>query len=168
LTGEQALAAEGGDWLVFRTAWVYSARAKNFMRTIANAALEREELRVVADQFGTPTAARTLADATAHVVVKAMCERAQGHFASGAFHLTSRGQTNWHAFAKRIVELAREHRGNDVRTTRVEAISASEFAAPAKRPTYSVLDGAGFDARFGVARPAWDDMLPMVMSELWK
>ena len=166
LAGEQALATEGSDWLTFRTAWVYSSRAKNFAKTIANAALKRDELRVVADQFGTPTAARTLADVTAHVVVQAMKERRDAAFESGVFHLTSRGQTSWHGFASKIVELARAYRGDAVRTQTIVPISASEFAAPAKRPAYSVLDGAGFDARFNIERVQWERMVELVMAEM--
>lgn len=168
LAGEQAIAQVGGDWLVFRTAWVYGSRAKNFARTIANAALERDTLRVVADQFGTPTAARTLADLTAHGVRLAVQERRAGSFESGIFHLTARGHTSWHGFAEKIVAHARTHRGDDVRTTVITPISASEFAAPAARPTYSVLDCSRFDARFGVARPQWEVSLELVMAEMWR
>ncbi len=167
LAGEQALATEGSDWLTFRTAWVYSSRAKNFAKTIANASLQRDELRVVADQFGTPTAARTLADVTAHVVVQAMKERRDVAFESGVFHLTARGQTSWHGFASKIVELARVYRGDAVRTQSIVPILASEFAAPAKRPEYSVLDGTGFDARFNIERVQWERMVEFVMAEMW-
>jgi dTDP-4-dehydrorhamnose reductase len=168
LGGEQAIAQVGGDWLVFRTAWVYGARARNFARTIANAALERDTLNVVADQFGTPTAARTLADSTAHVLRLATQERRATTFESGIFHLTARGRTSWHGFAEKIVAHARTYRGDDIRTEIITPISASEFAAPAARPTYSVLDCSRFDARFDVQRPQWEVPLEFVMAEMWR
>lgn len=166
LVGERALSREGADWLTLRTAWVYSARAKNFAKTITKASLEREELRVVADQFGTPTSARMLADATSHVIVQAMRERQESRFESGIFHLTAQGETNWHGFAEEIVALARAYRGDEVRTNRVVPIPAAEFAAPARRPSYSVLDGTAFDRRFSIVRPGWKALLPAVMQEL--
>ncbi|MCE4540907.1 MULTISPECIES: dTDP-4-dehydrorhamnose reductase [unclassified Caballeronia] len=156
LLGEEALAAEGGDYLCFRTTWVYGARGKNFMLTMLRLAQEREALRVVADQFGAPTSARLIADLTAHVVAGAMRERAQGAFASGLYNLTASGRTSWHEFASSIIETARNLTSEGtIKTTSIEAIPADAYPVPAKRPANSSLDGAAFDARFRLHRPDW-------------
>lgn len=165
LAGERAIADVGGDWLVFRTAWVYGVRGRNFMRTIADASLERESLRIVADQHGTPTAARTIADVSAHAIREALLQRRTNGMVSGIYHLTSQGQTTWHAFAEAIVGAVRTARGEAVRTRLIEPISAKEFAAPAPRPYYSVLDCARFDSMFGVCRPSWEAAFALVMTD---
>ncbi|WP_114809023.1 dTDP-4-dehydrorhamnose reductase [Paraburkholderia kururiensis] len=165
LAGEQAIAEVGGDWMVFRTSWVYGVRGRNFMRTIAGASLEREALRVVADQRGTPTAARTIADLTAHALREALLRRRDGAFPGGMYHLTARGETTWHAFAESIVEAMRAARGDAVRTRSIEPITTEQFAAPAPRPRYSVLDGTRFDHTFGLSRPDWKTAFELVFAD---
>ncbi|BDC39230.1 dTDP-4-dehydrorhamnose reductase [Paraburkholderia terrae] len=165
LAGERALEQVGGDWLVFRTAWVYGTRGRNFMRTIAKAALERETLRVVADQHGTPTAARIIADETAHALKHVLAQRGTSEPASGIYHLTSNGRTTWHAFAQQIVDSLRASHGDRVATRSVDAITTAEFNAPAPRPHFSVLDCRRFDDTFGVVRPEWDHVFRLIMSD---
>ncbi|CAM2191864.1 dTDP-4-dehydrorhamnose reductase [Paraburkholderia kururiensis] len=165
LAGERAIAEVGGDWMVFRTSWVYGVRGRNFMRTIAGASLEREALRVVADQRGTPTAARTIADLTAHALREALLRRRDGAFPGGMYHLTARGETTWHAFAERIVDAMRAARGDAVRTRSIEPITTEQFAAPAPRPRYSVLDGTRFDHTFGLSRPDWKTAFELVFAD---
>ncbi|WP_042301584.1 dTDP-4-dehydrorhamnose reductase [Paraburkholderia kururiensis] len=165
LAGEQAIAEVGGDWMVFRTSWVYGVRGRNFMRTIAGASLEREALRVVADQRGTPTAARTIADLTAHALREALLRRRDGAFPGGMYHLTASGETTWHAFAESIVDAMRAARGEAVRTRSIEPITTEQFAAPAPRPRYSVLDGTRFDHTFGLSRPDWKTAFELVFAD---
>ncbi|WP_016851440.1 dTDP-4-dehydrorhamnose reductase, partial [Xanthomonas citri] len=100
LAGEQAVQAAGGRHLIFRTAWVYAAHGHNFLRTMLRVGAEREVLRVVADQIGTPTPAALIADITAHAL------RQPGE-PSGLWHLTAAGQTTWHGFAEAIFAQAR-------------------------------------------------------------
>ncbi len=142
--GEEAIKAVGAHALIFRTSWIYATRGTNFLLTIKRLAAEREELRVVADQIGTPNWARTLAEATARVVdlgAGAMGER------SGVYHLSSAGSASWFDFARAIV--------GDVVKPRVVLITSAEFPRPAQRPAYAVLDTIKFRSAFGFALPLW-------------
>ena len=144
LAGEEAIKATGAHALVFRTSWVYAARGTNFLLTIRRLAAECPELRIVADQIGTPNWARTLAEATARVVdsgAPAMRER------SGVYHLSSEGSASWFDFARAIV--------GDAIKPRVVPITSAEFPRPAQRPAYAVLDTSKFRAAFGFALPSW-------------
>jgi dTDP-4-dehydrorhamnose reductase len=148
LAGEQAIAASGAHALVLRTSWVYGLTGKNFLLTIRRLAAERDELRIVADQVGTPNWSRTLAQATATLVaqgVDRLKERA------GLYHLSCAGATTWHGFARAIV-------GNAVRP-RVTPITTAEYPTPARRPAYGVLATAKLRAAFGLSLPAWDEDL---------
>ncbi|MEN2475140.1 dTDP-4-dehydrorhamnose reductase [Burkholderia sp. GS2Y] len=166
--GERAIAQVGGDWLVFRTSWVYGARGRNFMRTIANAALERDTLRVVADQYGTPTSARMLADLTGFALRDATERRREGRFSRGIYHVTAGGCTTWHTFAESIVDAVREMRGDAVRTRAVEPITTNEFGASAPRPRYSVLDCALFDSTFALNRSNWRSAFELVIADYFR
>jgi dTDP-4-dehydrorhamnose reductase len=166
LAGEQAIAAAGGDWLTFRTTWVYGVRGRNFLRTMLRLAEERETMRVVADQIGTPTSARMIAELTAHAVAQAMRERSAGHFESGLFHMTAADQTSWHGFASAIVESARATRGDAIKVRTIEAIDSEAYPTPARRPAWSVLDNGRFDQRFGLTRLDWRRALALVMGDL--
>lgn len=167
LAGEQAIATAGGDWLVFRTSWVYAARGKNFLRTMLRLAGERETLRVVADQVGAPTSARMLADLSAHAIRQSMAERLAGRFESDLFHLTARGSTTWHGFATRIIESARTLLPDQAIATRsIEAIATSDYPTPARRPANSVLDNSRFEKRFQLRRAPWEESLQLVLEEV--
>ncbi|WP_246796939.1 dTDP-4-dehydrorhamnose reductase [Burkholderia perseverans] len=166
LAGEQAIAAVGGDWLTFRTTWVYGVRGRNFLRTMLRLAGERETMRVVADQTGTPTSARMIAELTAHAVAQAVRERSAGHFESGLFHMTAAGQTSWHGFASAIVDSARATRGDAIKVRTIEAIDSDAYPTPARRPAWSVLDNGRFDQRFGLTRLDWRRALALVMGDL--
>lgn len=148
LAGERAIAATGARALVLRTSWVYGTRGKNFLLTILRLAAERDELRIVADQAGTPNWSRTLAEATAALVARGLpclSERA------GLYHLSSTGATTWHGFATAIV--------GDVARPRVVPIATADYPTPARRPAYGVLATDRFRAVFGFALPPWRDAL---------
>ncbi|ERJ35779.1 MULTISPECIES: dTDP-4-dehydrorhamnose reductase [Burkholderia] len=168
LAGEQAIADAGGDWLVFRTSWVYASRGQNFLRTMLRLGANREALSVVSDQFGAPTSARMIADLTAHAAAKALAERRAGSFTSGLYHMTAQGETTWHAFAKAIFAGARRLSPQiDLAIREVKPIPAAEYPAKTARPTFSVLDNTRFDERFGLHRPQWSDGLALVLAELF-
>ena len=167
LAGEQAIEAAGGDWLTLRTTWVYVTRGRNFLRTMLRLATERETLRVVADQVGTPTPARLIADLTAHVIARAQRERAAGGFRSGIYHMTAAGETSWHGFASAIIDAARASGKVAVKTTSVEPIPSDAYPTPARRPQYSVLDNRAFDERFGLTRTGWQDGLALALDDLF-
>lgn len=154
LAGEQAIAATGAAALVLRTSWVYGLTGKNFLRTIQRLAGERDELRIVADQTGTPNWSRVLAEATVRLVqggLPALRERA------GLYHLSSVGVTTWHGFARAIV--------GDVPSPRVTPIATADYPTPARRPAYGVLATQRFEATFGFALPAWDAALARCLAE---
>jgi len=168
LAGEQAIADMGGDWLVFRTSWVYGARGQNFLRTMLRLGASRETLSVVNDQYGAPTSARMISDLTAHAVAKALAERQADRFESGIYHMTARGTTTWHAFAEAIFSGARRlSPQSGLAIQEVIPISATEYPAKAPRPAYSVLDNTRFDERFGLHRPLWEDALALVLDECY-
>jgi dTDP-4-dehydrorhamnose reductase len=160
LAGERAIAASGCDHLILRTSWVFAARGANFMRTMLRLGAVRERLAVVADQFGAPTWARNIADATAHIVAGAQRERAARAFAPAVLHLASRGETSWHGFAEAIFETVRARRPDlALRVGTVEAIASAAYPTPAARPRNSRLDCGRLAQRFGITLPHWRDAL---------
>lgn len=157
LAGEQAIRAAGGRHLIFRTAWVYASHSANFLRTMLRVGAERDVLRVVADQVGTPTPAALIADVTAQAL------QHDGAL-SGTWHLTAKGETTWHGFAEAIFADA-VATGVLPRAPNVEAITTAEYPTPAKRPAYSHLDVAKLEQDFGVVLPRWQDGLKRVIAD---
>jgi len=155
LAGEQAIRGSGCRHLIFRTAWVYGNYGVNFMRTMLRLGLERDELRVVADQLGTPTPARLVADITAAVL-----QNNPGY--SGVWHLTAAGETSWYGFAKEIFRQASAS-GLINRVPRITPIVISEYPAPARRPRYSCLDTTRLREGFGIDLPDWKKALQQVL-----
>jgi dTDP-4-dehydrorhamnose reductase len=158
LEGEQAIAAAGIDHLILRTSWVYGMRGKNFLLTMLRLAKEREELRVVADQFGAPTWSRTIADTTALVLAQA---RVGGNDwweqYSGVYHLSAQGSTSWCGFTEAIVKAAGL-------SCKVMPIGSAEYPVPAKRPRNSVLDSGKLLGRF-CALPEWEEALALCLEQ---
>jgi dTDP-4-dehydrorhamnose reductase len=155
LAGEQAIAASGGAHIILRTSWVYSKFGKNFLLTMQRLAAEKEFLRVVSDQYGTPNWAGSLARAVAHIV---NTPAAKLEAFSGIYNLNSHGATSWHGFASAIVAAG-------PRQLPVHPISTADFPTPAKRPGYSVLDAGKFERTFGYAMPFWGDALAQCLRE---
>lgn len=157
LAGEDAIRAAGGRHLIFRTAWVYAPHSANFLRTMLRVGADRDVLRVVADQVGTPTPAALIADVTAQAL------QHDGAL-SGTWHLTATGETSWHGFAEAIFTEA-VAAGVLPRAPTVEAITTAEYPTPARRPVYSHLDVAKLEKDFGVTLPRWQDGLKQVIAE---
>jgi len=147
--GERALWQAGGPHLLLRTSWLYAPWAKNFVRTIYKASRERDVLTVVNDERGRPTSAEHLARVTLRLLDRE---------ARGTLHVTDGGECTWHEFAAEIVRRAGH-------ACRVDPTSASAYARPAKRPSYSVLDLAPTEALVG-PMPDWRDNLADVMARL--
>ena len=158
LAGEEAVRGSGARHMVFRTAWVYGLHGHNFMRTMLRLGAERDELRVVADQVGTPTPARLIASATAHVL---RADRGS----SGLWHLTATGGTSWHGFAEAIFAGAVE-RGLLPKAPRVLPVTTGDYPTPARRPAYSRLDTARAQADFGLELPCWTEALSGVLDAM--
>jgi dTDP-4-dehydrorhamnose reductase len=158
LEGEDAIRASGCEHLILRTAWVYAARGQNFLRTALKLAAERDELRIVNDQVGSPTPARWLAVATALAMAR---DRAD----SGTWHVVADGECSWHEFAMAIYGEALSA-GVIGKAPKLLGIPSSEYPTKAKRPAYSRLDTARFAADFGLKLPDWREGLRQVMAEL--
>jgi dTDP-4-dehydrorhamnose reductase len=166
LAGEQAIQAAGADHLILRTSWVYAARGQNFLKTILRLAAEREELAIVADQVGSPTWARLIAETTAHILRQSLLERRQDHFNSSVYNLTSVGETSWHGFAQAIVEIARQQGGQPLKNRVINPIPASAYPVPARRPLNSRLSTDRLERHFGLQMPSWDIALKCCMEEM--
>lgn len=151
LEGERAIGQSGCRHLILRTAWVYALHGRNFLRTMLRLGAERDGLRVVADQFGSPTPAWLVADATAAILRHGVVE-------SGVRHLVAGGRTSWHGFAEAIFAQAHA-RGLLGKVPRVEPIATCDYPTPAPRPAWSVLDGSRLAAEYGLELPDWRQAL---------
>ena len=158
LAGEQAIADSGCDHLVLRTAWVYGARGQNFLRTLLKLARERDEIRVVNDQVGSPTPARWLAGATAAAIGKRPD-------ADGTWHVVADGECSWHEFAMAIYGESLSA-GVIGKAPKLIGIPSSEYPTKAKRPAYSRLDTSRFANDFGLHLPDWREGLRQVIAEI--
>lgn len=162
LDGERALQASGCRHVIFRTSWVFSDHGANFVKTMLRFGAERETLRVVADQTGTPTSAAFLARMTLAAV-----EKTEGRFENlgGLYHLVCGGETTWHGFAEAIFAKARA-RGMKLAVKEVEAIPTSSYPTPAKRPANSRMDCRKFTTTFGETQQPWSAALDEVLAAL--
>ena len=151
LLGEEAVKASGCKYLIFRTAWLYSPYGKNFVKTMIQLTAERDSLKVVADQVGTPTYAADLAS----VIVKAISDGRR----TGVYHFTDEGVCSWFDFACAIRDLA----GNkcDIAPCRSE-----DYPSKAARPHYSVLDKTKVRSDFSISIPHWYESLKKCIDRL--
>ncbi len=164
LAGDEAIRSAGLPHLIFRTAWVYGLQGKNFLLTIQRLAKERDELKIVDDQVGSPTWCRTIAQTTANVLTQVLPEHSPGDLsrleqASGLYNLVCTGQTSWFGFARAIVEAS-----PTTRNTKLIPISTSEYPTAAPRPANSVLSTEKLRSAFGITPPAWDITLNYCLS----
>jgi dTDP-4-dehydrorhamnose reductase len=175
LAGDQAIMASGCAHVILRTTWVYDIRGKNFLRTVLRLAREKEELRMVGDQFGAPTWARGLAESTV-ILLSKLLERknAIGSWRSGLFHLTAAGRTSWAGFAQAILEdydalldwpAETGEFGGELKAKRVVEITSDQYQTPARRPHNSVLSNAHIQAAFGIVLPDWRAQLQLALQD---
>ncbi|AID28848.2 dTDP-4-dehydrorhamnose reductase [Mesorhizobium sp. USDA 4775] len=150
LAGEQAVAAANPRNLILRTAWVYSPFGKNFVRTMLRLAADRDEISVVADQWGNPTSALDIADAILHAA--ATLHRDKDFAAFGIYHLAGTGEANWSGFARHILDTSRVSGGP---SARVRDITTTDYPTKARRPANSRLSSAKFASAFGWSAPDW-------------
>lgn len=151
--GEQAVMASGCHYVILRTAWLYSEYGSNFVKTMLRLTAEREQIKVVSDQLGTPTYAGDLAEA----IVRIISER---NFREGVYHYTNLGECSWWQFAKEIARLA----GNE--GCLVEPCTTAEYPTKARRPLNTVLDKSKFLKTFGIDIPEWRESLKKCIDEL--
>lgn len=159
LAGEHAVRDAGGAHLVVRTAWVYAATGSNFMRRMIRLAGERDALRVVADQWGTPTSAETIATTLTDIIGQGEADLAATFArAKGLIHLTNSGTTSWHGFALAILQGLRS-RGASLRATEVVPIATADYPTRASRPANSRLDLARLKEAYGLEPSSWESAL---------
>ncbi len=156
LEGERAIKSSGCRHLIFRISWLYAPHGRNFYQTVLRLSAERPQLRIVADQWGSPTSAVEVAVSTGAVLEKAVSMPSAAAL-SGIYHMTGPGRTSWCGFAEEILRLARTAMAKEVLP-----ISTKVFAAPAKRPRNSVLSSEKLARVFEVVLPPWEEQLRRV------
>jgi dTDP-4-dehydrorhamnose reductase len=150
--------------VILRTAWVYGAFGHNFLKTMLRLSGERDELRIVADQRGSPTGTAGLANAILDIAPKLHAARkSNDNSLWGTYHLTGPEPTTWHGFASEIVAMQAEFTG---KRPPVTAIATSDFPTPARRPANSVLDCSRIRKAFGVELPPWREETARAVKEL--
>jgi dTDP-4-dehydrorhamnose reductase len=173
LAGERAIAAAGAPHLILRTSWVYGPRGKNFFSTILKLAGEREELKVVDDQIGTPNSSRAVAVATTQILAS-MATHGGDNIAraiaetSGIYHVCAPDEISRFGFAEEILARYRERAAGDMpplRVRRLTAVSSAEFPSPARRPHYSVLSAEKMTRIFAVTMPSWREQVALAFEE---
>jgi len=161
LAGEQAVTAIAKRYLIFRTSWLYGNRRQNFFLTMQRLAKERDELRVVADQTGSPTWVHAVSGLSGKCV-KAGDAVLDLKIPGGLYHLTATGSTSWHGFASAI--LAAMPAG-EKRAQRVVPLTTTEYPTPARRPAYSVLSVEKLEGALGVSIDDWRLQLARCVAE---
>ncbi|MES0051782.1 dTDP-4-dehydrorhamnose reductase [Mesorhizobium sp. M0053] len=161
LAGELAVAAANPRHLILRTAWVYSPFGKNFVKTMLRLAADRDEIAVVADQWGNPTSALDIADAILHAAALLRGDEAFDGY--GVYHLAGTGETNWSGFARHILDTSARYGGP---TARVRDIATANYPTKARRPANSRLSTAKFTAACGWVAPDWRQSAQAVVYRL--
>ena len=162
LEGEQAV-DRCTRHLIFRTSWVYAARGANFAKTMLRLAKERDELKVIADQFGAPTGAELLADVTAQAI-RTTQDKPE---LAGLYHLVAGGETSWYDYAQFVIAFAKQS-GETIRVTpdAIKPIPTTDYPTPAKRPLNSRLDTTKLKTTFDLQLPDWRDGVRRVLTEI--
>lgn len=161
LAGENAIRAAAIPHLILRTSWVYGLRGGNFLLTMQRLFKEREQLRIVADQYGAPTWSRMIAEATAQIL--AQQPFGQGKEAlHGTYHLSSRGRASWYQFAQAILDQTIQP---GAKRPELIPIPSTDYPTPARRPANSVLAGDKLLRSFGLLLPDWDAALGLCLDK---
>lgn len=155
LEGEQAVQTSGCDYIIIRTAWLYSEFGRNFVKTMLTLTATRPQLNVVSDQKGTPTYALDLAE-----VIYGIVEQRKFKGNTGIYHYSNAGECTWYDFARDIAACA-GHNDCDIRPC-----TSEEYPSPVKRPAYSVLDKSKICETFGIAVPHWKDSLKKCLKNI--
>ncbi|MDH7808115.1 MULTISPECIES: dTDP-4-dehydrorhamnose reductase [unclassified Rhizobium] len=161
LEGEQAVSESTDNYAVLRTAWVYSEYGSNFLKTMLRLSESRDQINVVADQFGCPTSATDIAVGIVSIARKLATDPAS-HL-RGVFHMSGTGETNWAGFAKQIFEFSAENGGKSMI---VNDITTAQYPTPARRPANSRLDCSKLEEVYGIRLPEWQTSTRAVMAAL--
>ena len=160
LHGEQKIQATGCNYIILRTAWLYSEFGKNFVKTMLNLTATKPQLKVVFDQVGTPTYALDLANAISTIIEDYKKEDSISYSKTGIYHFSNEGVCSWFDFTKMIAEYA----GNN--NCDVQPCHSNEFPSPVTRPSYSVLDKTKIKETFGIKIPYWTESLKKCIDNL--
>jgi dTDP-4-dehydrorhamnose reductase len=163
LAGEQAIQAIDCEHLIFRTCWVYDAIGKNFLNTILERAKTMNTLKVVNDQFGTPTWARFIADISHQVLDQCCTDVERCSKGSRIFNLKPQGICSWYDFSEEIISYAKQYQ--PLAAEQLLAVTSEEFPVIAKRPLWSVLDGSKLMAHFGIEVAGWKKYAQLCLKE---
>jgi dTDP-4-dehydrorhamnose reductase len=161
LAGDKAVLESEAAAYIFRISWVYAARGRNFVLTMQKLARERDELRVVGDQHGSPTWSRLVAEATAQAVGRWLHSRWAGTMAPafGLYHMAASDHTTWHDFATTIVAAMPDD--PDWKRPAVSRIMTADYPTPTPRPSWSVLDSTRLSEAFGLSLPSWKEQFAL-------
>ena len=161
LEGEKYIQATGCDYVILRTAWLYSEYGKNFVKTMLNLTATKPKLKVVFDQAGTPTYAYDLAKAIQTILQDYTVESpTSGYSKTGIYHFSNEGVCSWYDFTKAIAAMAGQTQCD------IQPCHSNEFPSPVKRPAYSVLDKTKIKETFGIRIPYWTDSLKICINHL--
>ena len=160
--GEEAIRQNLSQHIILRVAWVFGAQGNNFVKTMLRLGQDRDELNVVADQFGGPSPAKDIAQTLITLVEQFQKNQSLDW---GTYHYCSSEKTTWYDFAVEIFEQAFEL-GILNKKIKVNPITTAEYPTPAKRPSNSMLDCSKLEATFGIDMPKWKDALKHVLMEL--
>ena len=160
LHGEQKIQAAGCEYVIIRTAWLYSEFGKNFCKTMLNLTATKPALKVVFDQVGTPTYALDLARAIETVLADYADNQGDKYGKTGVYHFSNEGVCSWYDFTKMIAEYSGQT------SCDVQPCHSDEFPSPVTRPSYSVLDKTKIKETFGVKVPYWTESLKKCISNL--
>ena len=169
LAGEEAIRQVALPHLILRTSWVYGAYGKNFLKTMLRLATEREELRIVGDQFGAPTSSESIADSVVKLVNVWQPEHENQ---TGIVHFTNAGETSWHGFSCEIVNQYNVLLADKnwpvlkAKVDNIAAITTADYLTPAARPANSCLNNKKLKQVFGIELPPWKAALQQVMRDL--
>lgn len=155
LQADEAIESLHSNYLILRTSWVYGRRGQNFVSTMLKLARDKEELRVVSDQIGAPSNARTLAEAVFHILEKT---KADFKDYKGVYNICDQGETSWYGFAREIFKQAKAL-GHSLAIQKVHPILTRDYPTKAKRPLNSRLDTSKIRSKFDLKIPSWDESL---------
>ena len=160
--GEEVIRKNVNAHIILRVAWVFGAQGNNFVKTMLRLGKDRDELNVVADQFGGPSPAKNIAQTLIELVKQYQNNKS---LAWGTYHYCGKEKTTWHGFAEEIFKQANES-GLLNKKIKINPISTEEYPTPAKRPANSMLDCTKIKTTFGIDMPEWKDALKLVLKEL--
>ena len=149
------------EHIILRTSWLYGIHGHNFVKTMLRLAQTKQTIRVVSDQYGSPTNA---ADLARTILTISDGLHSVSEIDWGTYHYCGRGIISWHTFAEKIMDLARRH--GDFRTTRVEPVASADYPTRAVRPANSALDCGRISRHFGISPQPWQNSLEITIQKL--